>query len=401
MKAASIAVTLTLLAIAGAGGYGLYSLGMNRGMQMAAAPAAPAASPPAARAEISHEGHGSGDAKGDANANPRDNASPALRTPGERKVLYWHDPMVPGQRFDKPGKSPFMDMPLVPVYADEAGDSGKTGISPRMQQNLGIRTVEVTRGAIRADVSATGSVAYDEREVVIVQARNSGYVEQLLVRAPLDPVKKGQPLVDLYVPDWVAVQEEFFAVRRMQGSGIEPLIDAARQRMRLAGMSDDQVRAVEQSGTVRPRFTITAPIGGIVTELIAREGTTVMPGATLFRINGIGTIWVNAEVPETVAALVRPGIAVEATTPALPGKVFKGRVSRILPELNAQTRTIKARIELANPGGQLAPGMFATVSFAPAVRRTTLLVPTEPSYRPAGARSSSSPSATARSHRWT
>jgi Cu(I)/Ag(I) efflux system membrane fusion protein len=295
----------------------------------------------------------------------------------ERTVLYWHDPMRPDQKFDKPGKSPYMDMQLVPVYADEAGDEGKTRISPRVQQNLGIRTASVTRGALQTAVTAVGSVAYNDRDVVLVQARSNGFVERLHVRAPLDPVRAGQPLVDLYVPDWVAAQEEFLSVSRMQGRATEGLVDGAKQRMRLAGMTDDQIRAVATSGTIRPRFTLTAPIGGVVTELMAREGMTVMAGAPLFRINGIGTIWVNAEVPESLSALVRPGTPVEAATPALPGKTFRGRVARILPEVNAQTRTIKARIELANPSGQLSPGMFATIEFRSASREDVLLVPTE------------------------
>jgi len=128
---------------------------------------------------------------------------------------------------------------------------------------------------------------------------------------------------------------------------------------------------------VQARFTITAPIGGVIGELTAREGMTVMAGAPLFRLNGLSTVWVNAEVPEAAAAQVRPGNPVEAKPPAVPGAVFKGKVSAILPEVNPATRTIKARIELANPGGQLVPGMFATVSFAPAARKDVMLIPSE------------------------
>ena len=120
-----------------------------------------------------------------------------------------------------------------------------------------------------------------------------------------------------------------------------------------------------------------APIGGVVTELGAREGMTVMAGATLFRINGLDTVWVNAELRRASAAQVRPGNPVEARTSALPGTTFKGRVNAILPEVNAATRTLKARVEFANPNGRLVPGMFATVNFAPAARKEVLLVPTE------------------------
>jgi len=341
----AIAVVIVL---AGAAGYGLYRFGLDRGAQSITATtvAAPATAPAT----------GSGTAAG-------------------KKVLYWHDPMVPGQKFDKPGKSPFMDMDLVPVYAEEGGDQGSVAISARMQQNLGVRTAEVTRHALAPTVEAVGTVAYNERDLAVVQARSNGFVERLFVRAVLDPVRQGQPLAELYVPDWVAAQEEYLSVARMASAGA--LVDGARQRMRLAGMSDAQIQSVAASGKVQARFTVTAPIGGVVAELGAREGMTVAPGAPLFRINGLSTVWVNAEVPESLAAQVRPGSAVEARAPALGGAAFKGKVTAILPEVNPATRTLKMRVELANPAGALVPGMFATVMLKPAARVEMLQVPSE------------------------
>jgi membrane fusion protein, copper/silver efflux system len=299
----------------------------------------------------------------------------------DKRVLYWHDPMVPGAKFDKPGKSPFMDMDLVPVYADDATGRGGVAIDPRLQQNLGVRTAMAVAGSLSSAISAVGNVAFNERDVVLVQARSNGFVEKLYVRAALDPVRKGQALAELYVPEWVAAQEEYLAAKRFRTDvdalALGGLADAAAQRMRLAGMSDEQIREVDTRGAVQPRFTITSPINGVVGELSAREGMTVAAGAPLFRLNGLATVWVNAEVPEGAAAEVRPGDAVGARTPALPGSVFKGRVSAILPEVNATTRTVKARIELANPGGRLVPGMFATIDFAPTRRSDTVLVPSE------------------------
>ena len=298
-----------------------------------------------------------------------------------KRVLYWHDPMVPGQKFDKPGKSPFMDMELVPVYADDRAGTGGVAIDPRLQQNLGIRTTKAVAGSLSNAISAVGNVAYNERDVVLVQARSNGFVEKLFVRAALDPVRKGQPLAELYVPEWIAAQEEYLAAKRLHTDvdalALGGLADAAAQRMRLAGMSDQQIREVDARGAVQPRFTITSPIDGVVGVLSAREGMTVATGAPLFRLNGLATVWVNAEVPERAAALVRPGDAVEALAPALPGSVFKGRVSAILPEVDATTRTLKARIELKNAGGRLVPGMFATIDFAPAHRKDAVLVPSE------------------------
>ncbi|MEO8165962.1 MAG: efflux RND transporter periplasmic adaptor subunit, partial [Betaproteobacteria bacterium] len=298
-----------------------------------------------------------------------------------RKVLYWHDPMVPAQHFDKPGKSPFMDMQLVPVYADESGEEGSVKISPRLQQNLGVRTTEVVLGTLTPTIEAVGSVAYNERDVALVQARSNGFLEKLYVRAPLDAVRKNQALAETYVPEWVAAQEEYLSAKRVAASDLgermQGLQEGARQRMRLAGMTEDQIRLIESTGEVHARLVIRAPIDGVVTELDAREGMTIMSGAALFRINGLSTVWINAEVPENIAALVRPGNAVEVRTAALPGTTFKGRVSAILPEVAAATRTLKVRIEVANPGGRLVPGMFATINFAPSAKQKALLVPTE------------------------
>lgn len=344
-------LSLAMAGFIGVVGYGLYWLGMQQGMEMAMLPSS--AGPPS-----------------EEKLQKSDNS--------EKRVLYWHDPMVPGQKFDKPGKSPFMDMQLVPVYAGDAGDDGTVSISPRLQQNLGIRTAKVTTGSFAQTIVAVGSVAYNERDVELVQARSNGFVERLYVRAPLDRVRKGQPMAELYVPDWVAAQEEYFSVKRMQdGPGLGELLTGARQRMRLAGMTEDQIRRVESSNEVQARLMISSPITGIVSELAAREGMAVMAGATLFRVNGVSTIWVNADVPESVSAQVRPGNAVEVRTPSLPGTVFKGKVSTILPEVNATTRTLKARIELANASGQLVPGMFAAINLVSIDHKDMLLVPTE------------------------
>jgi Cu(I)/Ag(I) efflux system membrane fusion protein len=202
-------------------------------------------------------------------------------------------------------------------------------------------------------------------------------VERLHVRATLDPVRRGQPLVDLYLPEWIAAQEEFLSVRRMQGSELAAIVDGARQRMRQVGMSEAQIRLVEASGRAQPRITLTAPIGGVVVELAAREGMTVMPGATLFRINGLSTVWAHAEVPESQAGRLRPGTQVQATSPAVPGSRFDGRLQALLPDVNPATRTVKARLELANPGGRLVPGMFVQMQFIDGRAGKALQVPTE------------------------
>jgi Cu(I)/Ag(I) efflux system membrane fusion protein len=293
-----------------------------------------------------------------------------------RQVLYWYDPMYPQQRFQKPGKSPFMDMELVPKYADEAGSEGGVSVSPRVAQNLGMRTAEVKTGSIAPKVSAVGSVEYNERSIVLVQPRASGFIERLYVRAPLDLVKQGAPLVEMLIPDWASAQEEYLLLRRRGDPGSADLAAAARQRLVLLGMTEAQIGAVDRAGTAQPRITLTAPVSGVVVELGARQGMTVSAGTTLFRIAGLGSVWVVAEIPETQAIQIVPGSLVEVHLSAYPNEPVKGRITAILPEINAATRTVRARIEVPNPGGRFKPGMYANVSFAPRPQEL-MLVPTE------------------------
>ncbi len=374
-----LAVGLIATTILGAVAYGLYALGVQQGMRMAdTAPGAqerPAAAPGAAT-EAAPPSIAQGEEATRRHITAGIKAGDVDPVTGKR-ILYYQDPMVPGNKFDRPAKSPYMNMMLVPVYADSDSDASKVTVSPRIQQNLGVRTALVIEGALSPQVAAVGSIAFNERDQAIVQARATGFVERLTVRATLDAVAKGQVLAELYVPDWIAAQEEFLSVRRMQGSDLASLVDGARLRMRQAGMSEAQIALVETTGRTQPRMTLTAPIGGVVTELAVREGMTVTPGATLFRINGLSTVWANAEVPESQSALIRPGAKVQAKSSAVPGTTFEGKVQAILPEVNAATRTLKARVELSNPGNRLVPGMFVQMQFMDMHAGKAMLVPTE------------------------
>ena len=390
-----LVIAVVALGALGAGGYGLYTLGMQRGVGMGApagASAAAASASPASSPMLAKLPQSIAEGEEATRRHIRAGIKAGDVDPGTgSKVLYYHDPMVPGNKFDRPAKSPFMDMMLVPVYADAGSGSGsgsdgsQVTVSPRTQQNLGVRTAVVTEGTLSPQVSAVGSIAFNERDQAVVQARATGYVEKLYVRATLDPVRQGQPLADVYVPEWIAAQEEFLSIRRMQGTDLASLVDGARQRMRQVGMSDAQIRGIESSGRTQSRITLAAPISGVVVELTAREGMTVMPGATLFRINGLSTVWANAEVPESQAARVRPGAQVQARSPAVPGVTFDGKVQALLPDVNASTRTLKARLELLNPGSRLVPGMSVQMQFLnprmdlrsdPGAERS-LLIPTE------------------------
>lgn len=379
MKKKAIVIVILAAGGLGASGWSLYQLGLRNGTAhgpMAAsteAKVSPASTPVDPSAWGIPEGEAATRRHIDAGLKAGD-VDPITG----RSVLYYHDPMVPGKKFEAPGKSPFMDMMLVPAYAGAQGaDSGTVSVSPRIQQNLGVRTGEVVSGELASEVSAVGTVAWNERGQYVVQARATGFIEKLHVRAALDHVSKGQPLFDLYVPDWVAVQEDYLTAKRLQGRGLESLAGGARQRMRQAGMSEAQIAVVERTEQVQARITLIAPASGVVTELVAREGGTVMPGMPLMRINDLSTVWVQAEVPESLAAQVAAGTSVIAQTPAWSGEVFRGQVQSLLPEVNPTTRTRKARMVLANPKGKLVPGMFVQMQLSGAQPHPALLVPSE------------------------
>jgi Cu(I)/Ag(I) efflux system membrane fusion protein len=308
------------------------------------------------------------------NAMPAGGAEQSPKTQDERKALYWYDPMVPQQKFDKPGKSPFMDMELVPRYADSAADNTAISIDPSLTQNLGLRLATVTRGILASSLDVVGVLAFNERDVAVIQARTAGFVERVYAHAPGDVLKANAPLADLLVPEWAAAQEEFLALKR---SGDADLLAAARQRLRLTGMPATLITQVERSGKVQPNLTLTSPISGVLQELDVRTGMTVAAGETLARVNGLSSVWLAVAVPESEAGSIVVGQPVEARLPAFPGTVLKGTVSAILPETNPDSRTIRVRVELPNPDGRLRPGMTAQVRLSRSTEQSVLWVPSE------------------------
>jgi Cu(I)/Ag(I) efflux system membrane fusion protein len=287
---------------------------------------------------------------------------------GERKALYWYDPMVPDQHFDKPGKSPFMDMQLVPKYADEVAGGG-VRIDPGLQQSVGMRTEEVKVGQLASTVRVPGALAWDLRQESVVSATTEGLVSWVQVKAPYTKVARGQPLAALLAPGWSSALAEAQALRDAQSASARELQTAAQQRLRVLGVPS----GLGRDGSV----TLSAPHDGVVTEVLAREGQTVMPGTPLFRVNGTATLWLEAAIPQADAAGLQPGTPVEASVSAAPGQTFAGEVETLLPQVDMASRTQQARIVLRNPTGVLAPGMFAEVSLQPKVGAPVPLLPTE------------------------
>ncbi|MBA5636485.1 efflux RND transporter periplasmic adaptor subunit [Duganella sp. LX20W] len=374
--------TILILALAAAGlSYGGYLLGTRAGAQGAATGTMAAASTAAqAPAHTTHTMPKEAQAGGD-------KIDPATG----RRVLYWHDPMKPDQRFDKPGKSPFMDMELVPVFADEgasasAGTTGTAGseaeaddgagvrISPALRQNLGIRYATVRHAEVRDTLSLVGTTQFNDSTTAVVQSRVTGYVERLHARAPMQAVRRGQPIATLFVPEWLAPQEEYLELRR---SGNDALAAAARQRMRALSIPDALVAEAERSGKAQRGYTLTAPVSGIVTELGLREGAMASPGMTIAKISPVDKIWLLAEVPESLVPAVSPGMTVHAAFAGAPQRSYTGRVRELLPAVNPASRTVQARLELDNRDGALVPGMLMQVQLEGASAGHGLLVPTE------------------------
>ncbi|MGH8448800.1 efflux RND transporter periplasmic adaptor subunit, partial [Pseudomonas sp.] len=289
----------------------------------------------------------------------------------DKQALYWYDPMFPQQKFDKPGKSPFMDMQLVPRYAD-AGASAATSvvqIDPRLAQNIGVRLASVSRGVLTSNLDVSGVLAFNDRDVAVVQARAAGFVERVYARAPGDVLKTGAPLADILVPEWAAVQEEFLALRHNGDSG---LIAAARQRLRLSGMPAGLIAQMERSGQVQSVLTVASPLSGALQTLEVREGMTVAAGQTLARLNGLDRVWLQVAVPEAQGAGLHVGQTVQSRFVGLPGNVVTGTVTAILPATAMDSRTVQVRVELPNPDGILRPGMTAQVSLAQTIGQTVV-----------------------------
>lgn len=289
--------------------------------------------------------------------------------PNGRKVLYWYDPMQPQQRFDKPGRSPFMDMDLVPKYADEepaagasAGARAPVVLSGTVVENLGVRTATVRRGTLARTIRAVGRVAYDETRLAHVHPRAAGWIEGLKLRAEGEPVTKGQELAELYAPEILSAQVDFLIAIEPQGQGARPVrADKARNLLRLLDVPEAVIREIERTHQTRNTIPVLAPTNGIVTKLIAREGMYVTRDSDMFTIADLSEVWVLVDVFEQQLASVASGLPAEIRVPAHPGRIWKGVVDYLYPDLDPRTRTLRVRLVFPNPDLALRPNMFADV----------------------------------------
>jgi RND family efflux transporter MFP subunit len=296
--------------------------------------------------------------------------------PGEKKVLYWYDAMNPAMRTDRPGKAPD-GMDLVPMYA-ETNESmanmppGTVMISAIKQQLIGVRTGVVEREPMKRTIRTVAQVQVDETKIARIHVKIAGWIEQVNVDYIGKLVRKGQPLFSLYSPDLVATQNEYLIARRAEkdlgsspftevSKGSETLLEAARERLRLWDISEDQIKKLDETGQVSRTVTMYSPIDGFVMKREAFERTYVTQETELYEIADFSTVWVDAQIFEYEVPYVKVGQPAVMRLSYFPGKSYKGKIVYIYPTVDPVTRTVKVRLEFPNPDFELKPDMFAEV----------------------------------------
>lgn len=275
------------------------------------------------------------------------------------QILYWYDPMVPDEHHSAPGKSS-MGMETVPKCANEGAQSGVI-VSPAMIQNLGIRLARVETRDIASTVRAVGQVQFDDRLISEVQTLTPGFVENLSVRAVGEPVGAGRTIAQVYSPDLLSAQSEYKALLTTQSPAAASLRSAARRRLQLLGLPQSLIQRLERGGAPQRTYPVVASASGVVTQIGVRPGAQVSLGQSIVTIQGLSRVLVVADVPEASLGNVHVGQPAEITFPAYGGETRKGVVDYIYPSFNADTRTARLRITLANPDRRLKQGMFANV----------------------------------------
>ncbi|MCL4706458.1 efflux RND transporter periplasmic adaptor subunit [bacterium] len=315
---------------------------------------------------------------------------PATAEKKDRKILYYKDPMHPWLTSPRPAKAPDCGMDMVPVYEGEEEEQPGSAIKidPTVVQNIGVKTEAVQKRRLAKTIRAAGKIEVDETRLYAVNTKIMGWVEKLYVNVTGQPVRKGQPLLELYSPDLVSTQEEYLLALRYQNAvsgselqetlaGSSSLVESARRRLELWDITEAQIAELEKSGKPRRTLTFYSPADGIVMEKMVVQGAAVMPGMDLFKIVDLAKVWVMADVYEYELPWIKVGEPAEMELSFVPGKAFTGKVTYIYPMLAMESRTAKVRLEFANPAGeiQLRPEMFATVRLKSDLSEETIAVP--------------------------
>src|SRR2546427_5456579 len=249
---------------------------------------------------------------------------------------------------------------------------GAIAIPAATRQLIGVRTAPVSYAPLAQEIRAVGTVEYDERKLTKVNLRVSGWIEQVFINAIGQSVRAGQPMLTLYSPDLLATQDEYLlalkAQAQLEGSPLAEarqdaaaLVASARERLRLWNLNDEQIAAVERRGKAERVLTVYAPSSGIVLKRQALPGNYVEPGTTLYELADLSTVWIHGDIYGSEITAVRLNQSAEVTFEAYPGETFRGKVAYIYPYLNEATRTVRVRMEFANPHLKLKPGMYGNV----------------------------------------
>ncbi|HUO78095.1 MAG TPA: efflux RND transporter periplasmic adaptor subunit [Thermodesulfovibrionales bacterium] len=258
----------------------------------------------------------------------------------------------------------------------ETEEAPTVEIPQEKQRLIGVRTTEVSVRPLQKIIRTVGRVEYDERRLATVNAKVEGWIERLHVDYTGKYVKKGEPLAEVYSPELVATQQEFLNALRWAKQGSETksgdmnkmllkdadaIVQAARERLKLWDISDDQIRRIEDSGKAVRTLTIYSPVSGYVVQKMALQGVRVMPGEKLFDVADLSSIWVISDIYEYELPSTKVGETAQIRLSYFPGKEFSSRIDYVYPTLSGETRTAKVRFSLPNPGGQLKPQMFTNV----------------------------------------
>jgi Cu(I)/Ag(I) efflux system membrane fusion protein len=289
--------------------------------------------------------------------------------------LYWVAPMDPNYQRDQPGQSP-MGMDLIPVYKEssvgEGEGPGSIKIESAVINNLGVRTAAVENRLLRQTINTVGYVQFNQDSIVHIHPRVEGWVEKLYVKAEGEPVTKGQALYDLYSPQLVTAQEELLIASNRKNNY---LITAAKERLKSLQLSNEFIERLIKDRKIRQRVTFYSPQSGVLDNLTIREGFFVKPGTTMMSISSLDEVWVEAEVFERQASLIKIDMPVEMNLDYKPSQKWQGSIDYIYPSLDAKTRTLRVRLRFDNADNVLKPNMFTRIRIDTTSSEPALVVP--------------------------
>lgn len=293
---------------------------------------------------------------------------------GDRKPLYYRNPMGLPDTSPVPKKDS-MGMDYLPVYAgDQAADDGTVAISPQKIQRSGVVTAPAERRRPSTMIRAPGQIAVDERALSVIAPKFDGWIERLLVQTTGAVVRKGDALAEIYSPKLVVAQQNLLIGGRSAATPASGLPGVGAEQLRLFGIDDDQIQALLREGKVRTTMTLKAPQDGVVLERMAVQGMRFESGATLFRLADLATVWAMIEVYAQDLPDLRVGQKVIVRPVGMHERQFPGTVAFINPELRRDSRTASVRVELANPDGALRIGMLIDAEIA-VIGESALMVP--------------------------